>query len=64
MPDEDYVTLFAAFTIAFCLISMIEGTSAGSVRAPQVEWQRFTEEIADNLAQAEMPAAMATLPPW
>ena len=64
MSNEDYVTLFAAFTIALFMVSRFEGASAGAVRMPHANWQHFEAKLAEAVANPEMPSDWATAPMW
>ncbi len=64
MSNEDYVTLFAAFTIALCLVSRIEGASAGAVHMPEANWQHFEAKVAKALADPDMQTDWANSPLW
>jgi hypothetical protein len=64
MSNEDYVTLFAAFTIALFIVSRIEGASAGAVHTPQANWQHFEATVAAALADPDMQAQWTAAPAW
>ena len=64
MSDEDLVTLFAAFTIALCLVSRIEGAGFGAVRPPQANWQRVEQQVSQSLAEADVQSTWASMPLW
>jgi len=64
MSNEDYITLFAAFTIALCIVSRIEGASAGAVQSPQANWQHFEAKVSQVLSQNDMQTDWANAPLW
>ncbi|HUZ71635.1 MAG TPA: hypothetical protein VMU87_01505 [Stellaceae bacterium] len=64
MSNEDYVTLFAAFTIALCIVSRIEGASAGAAQMPLANWQHFEAKVSQALADQQMQTDWANSPLW